>query len=377
MRIGIITILKVNNYGAELQAYALQAVLKKMGHEAEIIDYLFYKNGGHRKTQRSRPIFAFGMKKRLAETLYPLVTRMKERRSNATLRRMENFERFHRYNTTLSKTFATIDELYADCPSYDIYMTGSDQVWNPGIYSSLLPYFLDFAPAGKPRIAYAASFGVGTLPEPVRATYRNLLSRYAAIGVRESSGAEIVRGLGLEAVNVLDPTLLLTQDDWLTVARRVDGMPAQYVLVYEITSSPYLSVVAQEVARRLQLPIVRVCRAASKEDADAIHVLDAGPAEFLSLMHRAAFVVTNSFHGTAFAVNFRRPFLVVTPKRKDNNSRQRNLLGLLGLSHRLVTEGDALPQDLTTDYAEASVRLEAEREKSLNFLTSAIHGSDK
>lgn len=374
MRIGIITILKVNNYGAELQAYALQAVLKKLGNDAEVIDYLFYKNKKHIKTKRSKPLFKFGLKKRMAEKLYPILTQMREHRSEAYIRRGANFEKFHCQNTSLSETFATIDELYASCPDYDVYVSGSDQVWNPGIYSSVLPYLLDFAPEGKRRIAYASSFGVGSLPADARTVYQKMLSKYAAIGVRESSGVDIVRSLGLDAVNVLDPTLLLDQEDWMKVSVNPDGLPAEYILIYEITSSPYLANVAKEVASRMNIPMVRICRSASKEDNDAVNVLDAGPAEFLSLMRHAAFVVTNSFHGTAFSINFQKPFFVVTPSRKDNNSRQKNLLNLLGLSHRLLIEGDPVPTDMTIDYCDATCRLNEEREKSINFLTSAING---
>lgn len=374
MRIGIITILKVNNYGAELQAYALQAVLKKLGNDAEVIDYLFYKNRKHIKTKRSKPLFKFGLKKRMAEKLYPILTQMREHRSEAYIRREANFEKFHCQNTSLSETFATIDELYASCPDYDVYVSGSDQVWNPGIYSSVLPYLLDFAPEGKRRIAYASSFGVGSLPADARTVYQKMLSKYAAIGVRESSGVDIVRSLGLNAVNVLDPTLLLDKEDWMKVSVNPDGLPAEYILIYEITSSPYLANVAKEVASRMNIPMVRICRSASKEDNDAVNVLDAGPAEFLSLMRHAAFVVTNSFHGTAFSINFQKPFFVVTPSRKDNNSRQKNLLNLLGLSHRLLMEGDPVPTDMAIDYCDATCRLNEEREKSINFLTSAING---
>lgn len=374
MRIGIITILKVNNYGAELQAYALQAVIKKLGHEAEIIDYLFYKNKGHKKTWHSKPLFKFGFKKRVSERLYPILTRMRERKSDAYVRRLANFEQFHHRNTSLSKTFATIDELYASCPTYDIYVSGSDQVWNPGIYSSVLPYLLDFAPEGKRKIAYASSFGVDSLPIEARMVYQELLSKYAAIGVREANGVDIVSNLGLTAVNVLDPTLLLTHEDWMKVSTGVDGLPSQYVLIYEITSSPYLMDIARDVAKHMRLPMVRICKSASKEDNEAINVLDAGPSEFLWLMHKASFVVTSSFHGTAFSVNFQKPFFVITPKRKDNNSRQRSLLNLLGLSHCLLSEGDPVPDDMNFDYCDAICRLNEEREKSISFLTNAING---
>ena len=113
-KVGIVTILKTNNYGAELQAYATQAALRKMGYEAEIIDYLFYKNPGHKRTKSSRPVFKFGLKKRLAEWAYPLITNLKSlgngKQNDA---RTQRFEKFHLDNTALSTVYKSIDELYA------------------------------------------------------------------------------------------------------------------------------------------------------------------------------------------------------------------------------------------------------------------------
>ena len=137
MKIGIITILKVNNYGAELQAYALQRVLNLLGYDAEIIDYLFYKNPQHKKTIRSKPNFRFGIKKIFVERLYPIYVKIKMflNSKNENVRK-QRFALFHKKNTRLSKTYKTIDELFEAKMDYDIYMVGSDQVWNPGIYSS-------------------------------------------------------------------------------------------------------------------------------------------------------------------------------------------------------------------------------------------------
>lgn len=135
-KIGIITILKVNNYGAELQAYATQATLNKMGYDAEIIDYLFYKNPMAKHTRGSRTEFSHSVKKRFAEWLYPLI-----HKPSANKTRTIRFESFHKHNTRLSPTYRCAEELYDAKMPYDVYMVGSDQVWNPGSYTSLRPYF--------------------------------------------------------------------------------------------------------------------------------------------------------------------------------------------------------------------------------------------
>lgn len=121
MKIGIITILKVNNYGAELQAYALQRILNNLGFDAEIIDYLFYKNPGHKNTLQSKPLFRFGLKKRLAETIYPLVAKGKTLFcSKAKKNRDQRFEAFHKENTRLSRPYRCVEDLLSTRMDYDI-----------------------------------------------------------------------------------------------------------------------------------------------------------------------------------------------------------------------------------------------------------------
>ena len=374
MKVGIITILKVNNYGAELQAYATQVAINKLGAKAEIIDYLFYKHPKHVKTNLSRPLFKFSRKKRLVEFLYPLITKVKEFGSKETKKRISRFEKFHEINTAQSHTFYKLDELYSDCPDYDVYLVGSDQVWNPGIYSSLKPYFLDFAPKEKRKVAYASSFGIGALPENVKETYRYYLSSFDALGVREKSGVKIISDLRLKAENVLDPTLLLNGDDWRKVSSQYDGLPIRYVAVYELTPSSYLREVSKTISKLLGCPIVRICKSAKADEKNVINITDAGPAEFLSIMQNAEFVVTNSFHGTAFSINFQKPFFTITPNRKDNNSRQTNLLVLLGIENRILKERDSIPSDISLDFSNVKERLEEERVKSIKFLTMAIYG---
>lgn len=379
MKIGIITILKVNNYGAELQAYATQAILKKLGHNAEIIDYLFYKNPDFKKTAKSSPLFRFSIKTRIAEHILPLITRIKEfRHRKASRARMSRFNTFHSENTSMSGTYHSIEELYNARLDYDVYITGSDQVWNPGIYSSILPYFLDFAPAGARRIAYASSFGVAEIPDFARHTYECYLKRYHAIGVREKNAVAIVKDVaGRNSTHVLDPTLLLKNEEWEKIAKPIGENLDRYILLYELTPCGYIRTLAEHIKAKKGWNIVRVCKNAIKYDNcdSIIEITDAGPAEFLWLFSNAEMVITNSFHGTAFAINFQKSFYTVLPGRKQNNSRQLSLMDMLHLTDRALPEGAPLPEESSfiTDFCEANVILENERKKSLNFLTTAIN----
>lgn len=378
-KIGIITILKVNNYGAELQAYATQKALQLMGYDAEIIDYLFYKNPLHKRTKMSAPIAKMSIKKHLQELLFPIIANWKTRNfREAQEARNKKFEQFHADNTKQSECYDTINKLMAAQLDYDVLMSGSDQVWNPGVYSSLDPYLLRFGTEKMKRVAYASSFGVSILPEDMKAYYRESLQNYNAIGVREDKDVELVKCVsGCDAQLVLDPTLLLTKDQWLEVAKPVDVLPQEpFVLIYELIPVPYVKELARYVSEKTGMPIVRLCKNASVEDMEPeiINVIDAGPSEFLTLFDKAGFVVTNSFHGTAFSINFGKQFYTVIPKGKSNNSRQQSILKLFRCEDRMIVEGSVMPELRPMDFATVLSCLDIERDKSMNYLKKAING---
>lgn len=380
-KIGIITICKVNNYGAELQAFATQKALQGLGYNAEIIDYLFYKNPRHKATRMSRPVFPMPFQKRLAEWLYPHVTHAKQflHKNGLNEARKGRFAQFHRENTSFSREYRTIESLYAAPMDYDAYIVGSDQVWNPNNYTSLDPYFLKFAPKGKPKISYASSIGVSSLPKNTKEYYKAAFQGLGAISVREEDAVQIVESISGKAAQwVLDPTLLLTGKEWMQFARTVEGVPEKYVLLYEITPCSYLKELAVSMAGELGLKIVRINREAVRQEKDeeVLNIMDAGPAEFVWLFGHATIVLTNSFHGTAFSLNMTKIFYVVIPARKQNNSRQKSLLKLVGLEDRMIAEGATMPdfQQMGVDYDRVNALLEAQRNKSLNYLKDALDG---
>lgn len=379
MKIGIITILKVNNYGAELQAFATQYILKKLGYNAEIIDYLFYKNKKHIKTKASSPVFTFPLILKIKEFLYPILERVKNlthiRNSN---KRNLAFENFHIENTSISKSFRSIDELYDTDLDYDVYIVGSDQVWNPNIYSSLEPYFLSFAPKTAKKISYASSFGVCEIPDYTKEYYKNKLQSLDSISVRENDAVDLVKKIsGKTAQLVLDPTLLLTKDEWLKVAKPMHIDKSNYILIYELTPCKYIRNLANYIKERLGFEIIRICKSAAKEDTnnDILNICTAGPSEFLYLFSNAQYIITNSFHGTVFSLLFEKEFYTVLPIRKKNNSRQRCLLNLFGLTDRLLEENSVFPiLGKTINYYNVKNILEKEKNKSIAYLKESIDG---
>jgi len=216
------------------------------------------------------------------------------------------------------------------------------------------------------------------LPEDVKVYYKEALQAYSAISVREDKAVDIVKSVsGCNAHLVLDPTLLLNKDQWLEVAKPVDNLPDEpFVLIYELSNIPFVKQVAKYISEQTGMPIVRICKNASVEDTEKniINIIDAGPAEFLYLLNKAGYVVTNSFHGTAFSINFNKQFYTIIPKGKSNNSRQRSILKLMACEDRMLIEDSEMPEIKVYDTKEVSIILQSEREKSMNYLKTAIDG---
>lgn len=380
-KVGIITILKVNNYGAELQSYALQKKLNLMGYDAEIIDYLFYRHPNHKRESISKPFFPYPLKNKIKELGLVLKDKCMGLINTPSYRsRNKHYENFHKtYNRFSSTCYDRYSQLYDNPPIYDAYCVGSDQVWNPRCYTNLEPYFLTFAPEGARRFSYASSFGVAVLPNSAEAKYKELLNGLDYISVREASGVKLVEEVtNRKAKLVLDPTLLLTSDEWQEVTQPVNGMPKKYVLIYELQPLSYITLLAKQVAREKGYKIVRVCKDAydKQKDTDVINVVDAGPSEFVWLVDHASFIITNSFHGTAFSVNFNKPFYCVLRRGKNNNSRQLDLLSACGLMDRVVYDGEQLPNisSSSIDFEQVNEQMETMRQDSCNYLNNAIDG---
>lgn len=376
--VGIITILKVNNYGAELQAFALQRKLQLMGYDSEIIDYLFYKNKRHKREKISMPFYFYPLKMRIKEIILPFYEKMKLigcYRENK--KREKRFEDFHRNTKFSLKTYESYSELYNTPPQYDVYCVGSDQVWNPGCYTNLSPYFLSFASQDAKKISYASSFGVSELPKSSKKMYAELLKKMSYISVREDAGVSIVRELiNKEAELVADPTMLLTKEEWEDVEKEYENIPRRYVFIYELHPIEYIKIIAKKVAKELNVPIVRICKSVKSIDEKdgIINIVDAGPAEFLSLVHNALCVVTNSFHGTVFSIIYNRSFYCVVSDKIKNNSRQISILNQCGLLDRLIYDRSDLLEFkfLEIDYGVPNERLESFRNSSVNYLKKAV-----
>lgn len=368
--IGIITIHKINNYGSVLQAYALQRVCEDLGYKTEIIDYNF-PNDFHRgnkyavasDTQPNEPCWI--------KLLY----------TQNLIRQHKGISMFVKeYQHLSTQSFECPDSLKKKAPQYDVYITGSDQLWNPRHCNGDPAFMLQFAPDGALKISYAASIGSNTIPEDLQSLYRELLSRYNHISVRENSGKEVVKSItGKEAKVVLDPTLLLNRDEWNKIATPKRQFKKRYILCYYLNytfnSFPYVDELAEYMQTQTGYEIVRVARPPHKLFLPHTHYrVGASPEGFLALVRDAEMVLTTSFHGTAFAVNYGKPVFTIVKDRNTSDSRQVSLMENLGLENQILSVTDCFPtkERFSYDVEQEQQRLEVLRQESKQYLINAL-----
>lgn len=300
--------------------------------------------------------------------------------------RYERFEQFSRDHLRISAhRYLSAAELRQAQLPYDAILSGSDQIWNPKIFPNghFDPVFFG-AFSDRRKIAYAPSFGIPKVPEDMEQELRSYLGAFSHLSVRERQGQAIVTEVTGQTVPVvLDPTLLLTAEQWSAAASRhmvAQGgrqalTPQGYILCYCINRPGALAPYIQEFARRSGLPVVQLCGIRQKVHPKARCILDAGPAEFLELFENAAFVFTNSFHGTVFSTQFRVPFFTaVSPAElaDPESSRTFSLLSRLGLSNRIVGQGSTDALETPVDWDAVEPRLLAARSASLEYLRAAL-----
>lgn len=359
MRIKTITCHNVYNLGASLQAYALAAYLQGQGHEVQIIDYQplylrHYRLAGVPNPRFDKPLL------REAYQIAKFPGRLYDR---LTSKQKKAFDRFTaEYLPVTQTTYSDIAALRADPPEADLYIAGSDQIWNPLFQNGKDPaFFLDFVPEGKRRISYAASFAVEGLEKQDADRMKPWLEKLDAVSVRESSGVALLADMGIKGVQVVDPVFLLTKDAWEKIA--VLPPMQDYILVYDFDNSPKIKKISQAVSRQTGKKIVSLFPV---DWADEIWA-NAGPCEFLGAIQNAGIVLSNSFHATAFSLIFQKDFYVVN-RSEGINARMKDLVGDLGLTDRLIC---AVPNAISAiDYPNVVPLLEKKIIASKDYLTA-------
>lgn len=365
MKVAVITRHAITNYGSLLQAFATQQVIENLGHTCEIIDYIRDDESysQHEKTLLARK--PEWNRNPMKKAIY-LALRQPESIASGKRFEAEQSKYLH-----LTKRYASSEELLDDKPIADVYMTGSDQVWGPvenGSYDS--SYCLSFTDDADKRIAYAASFGRTEMTGEIENFFKKWLSRYRYIGVREDSAVSLLNKMGIDSVQVLDPTLLLDSNFWAKITTPIKEK--KYVLVYQLHNDKRVGAYAAQVAKAFGFPLIRVSTSFHQFSREGKLIWCPEIGKFLSYIKNAECMVTDSFHGTAFAINFNTPFVEVLPNNKTG-TRNMSILKLTGLSDRILTDDE----DITLakekiDYSRANRIIEEKRKESLSLLKNMI-----
>ena len=383
MKVGIVSFCDSrNNYGQLLQCWALQQVLRKLGHVPYHIRYDY-------RAQRPGKLRQF-LNDGLVKSLIHRVLHHKEISRNKSLRaqnalsdRQRDFESFMRNHLAFCpEVYHSMEQLRNDPPQADAYITGSDQVW------SMLPdadynkaFYLDFGEADTPRLAYAASFGRSVYPAEVLPALSTLISRFDGISVRENSGVDICAQAGVEAVVSLDPTLLLSDSDYMALGQSQNDY-ADYVMIYSINI---------ESPQQMDWDGIREYAAGQGFDVRCVSSTGHLPAreifdgaiysypeipQWISLVRSASMMFTTSFHGVVFSILTHTNFVYypLEGKYSGGNSRVADLLAALSLEDHIWELGMDYAKVQTPDWTELDRLLDALRKSSVDFLKEKLTG---
>jgi len=367
-KVGILTFSYSSNPGSVLQAYALQKTLsERFDCDAHIINY--------HKLEAGKPI--------IGETVFckPLRSWTPKNVIKWTLRileypfRMKTYKKFYKkYYKGYPTKRITRENLKDLNEQYDKFVVGSDQVWNFGSCNVDETYFLDFVSDNSKKISYAASLGSSTIPAEKLDVFKNLVSEFSHIAVREPSSVDIIRELTQkEAKLVLDPSLLLEKEQYLEMA--VAPKQKDYVLLYLREDSAELEKVAKRFAKAKNLEFIKIHRH-RKSLKNGIPGEAVSPNEWLGYMSNAKYVFTNSFHGICFSLIFEREFYVDLLKKISvkTNTRMQALLSMFGLDARLVDEN--LENLDKIDYSKVNAIKKEMQQFSFDYLNEAINSGE-
>lgn len=377
---GILTQPLGNNYGGLLQNYALQKVLKDLGYNPLTLSISFPERNRYYQFLRSLCVnfynkFILGKE---VDSVIPFIPKKRDLRIIS-----KNMQSFIKCNIKTTEPLV-IKKLKQDnfLRDFSAFIVGSDQVWRPRYSPNLTTYYLDFLPKEitAKRIAYAASFGVDNweYSKWQTTTCKKLLHHFDAISVREDSGVNLCKKyLDVDAIHLLDPTLLLDKKDYLNLVKTDKQKVSRSLMVYVLDMNSDKLEIIDTVSNHLNLSVNSVMpeRELSYLYNEDINKCVFPPVEeWINGFNEADFVITDSFHGTVLAIIFNKPFISIANKGRGT-SRFNSLLDKLNLTERLIDEKEALFSDLLEneiDYLSVNKVLNELKKESIEYISSAL-----
>ena len=365
------------NYGTQLQAYSMCTYLKNNGQDIDFINYLTHKED----------VIRYG-KKNLSHQIKRVIKKGKQISLNRRMAKIGNdniealknrqykFNAFMKNSLPLTKKYTATDLLnISDC--YDLYIVGSDQVWSPKYLDGR--FFFDFVENKNKLVAYAPSFGVNSLNPEITERVSKWIQRFEYLSVREIAGKEIIKELtGKEVPVVLDPTFLFNKDEWYSNFEASNQQDEKYILCYFLSENSYYWKVVSKIADILGLKVIIVPNTPDDFECPYEKCIDVAPIDFAKMIFDAAYVITDSFHGTAFAINFGIDFLTLArfseKSKESENSRVKSILELLDFDDRFIVS-DTISCTVEIDkekWEKCEMLLERKREESKQYLDNIL-----
>lgn len=362
-KIGILTFHNVPNYGAVLQAYALKSFLElNSGREVSVIDFKCQGNNNSfepREIERSMASSKSNLLKRAVKiTLFELFTKK------------EYSVKTKAFSDFRSKYLNIDSDLESLSENYELFVCGSDQIWNPNITDGLKDYYFgtNKNQKGVRTISYAASCGnVDDVRCSFEKPFFEMLSSLDKIGVREASLDRYLKENNVESSCNIDPTFLLSKDDYINEFS-LKSTDKKYILCYALQKKPALKTAAEQISKRMGLPIIYVCGYTERAPHASNELFNVSPIGFLELLYNSEYIITNSFHGMAFSLIFEKNFNIVLPNSRAN--RLTDFLESLSLTDRICSAGSINISDI--NYKLVNGLLNANVEESKKYLISEV-----
>lgn len=379
MKIGVLTFWNGNsNYGQIFQCWALQQYLKQKGHDPFVIRYIPTVYAPPLKRFLKKVLFIKEF--RLLKTYLFNNKKYKTRCRNASNDIKRNFDEFRNLHLRFSDlTYHNIRQLQLNPPNAELYIVGSDQVWAQILNNiNNRAFFLDFGKSETKRIAYAPSFVVNEYPAAYRDDLKKLLKCFSAVSVREYSGVNICKSVGIEATKVLDPTFLLEREDYLSLIREPIKKKRQ-IFIYSVNISSSEQIRWEELKKYAKEKDFKIIVTPSKGYFDAnelfgseVEYLYATPQQWLKTIAESEFVVTPSFHGVAISIILGTPFVYIPLKGQfeSGNARIIDLLSDLSLNNRIISDNQPYDSIISNyiDWEFVSKALKRYKKASYDYL---------
>lgn len=354
-KIGTLTFHRALNYGAVLQTYALIKAMQKQHNNisVEVIDYRakVIENNRSIKSRLVKPSV-----KNIIRTAYLILKKKK-------------FDKFVKLNIPTSKIIYDKNNLELIDENYDCVIVGSDQVWNYKITNSDYTYLLDFEAKKGKKFSYAASLGLNEICNEEKGNYKKRLNDFCEISVRENNCREILeKDLNIKVNDVhLDPTLLLDGDDWAKLTKK--NKYGKYILIYNVPKPNKLYKIAEEISNQTGYKIISIPNGINPKNCK---IARPDVNQFLSLFAHAEYIVTNSFHGTVFSIQFHKKFIVELQNNGHGNDRITTLLSTCQLTSHILKEKNADIIYENIDWNKVENELKKARNNSINYLNKIV-----